>query len=86
MDAAKCKACQHFRQHYTVDKAGYRAIGCGHCVTPRLKHRKPEESVCSFFVPRCSDDLPDRQEVVHFLTTEMLQFILQLELPPENAE
>ena len=86
MENAKCGTCHHFRQHYRVDKRGYRTVACGHCTALRSKHRKPAQMACSLYILQQSSDLPDRQEVAHFLTIEVLQFILQFELPPETIE
>jgi len=37
-----CETCKHFRQHYGKFGKRYTVIGCGHCVYPMLKHRKPD--------------------------------------------
>ena len=84
MENTKCGSCTHFRQHYILDRQSCRAISCGHCSQPRLKHRRPEQSACPHYVPCAGNDLPDRREVIHYLTTDFLQYILQLELPPEE--
>ena len=84
MGAVKCKTCQHFHQHYILDRQSCRAVNCGHCSHPGLKHRRAEQSACPLYVPRTDTSLPDRREVIHYLTTDFLQYILQLELPPEE--
>ena len=84
MEAVKCKTCQHFHQHYILDRQSCRAVNCGHCTHPGLKHRKPEQPACSLYAPGTGPDLPDRLEVIHYLTVDLLQYILQLELPPEE--
>ena len=79
-----CKSCRHFRQHYILDEQSCRSVNCGHCTQPRLKHRRPRQPACAFYAPCDPQALPDRREVIHYLTTDFLQHILQLELPPEE--
>ena len=51
MQKPTCKECKHFRTHYVkIDNHHYETAGCGHCVYPRLKHRKPETFACVYFV------------------------------------
>jgi len=59
MDDPQCKDCQYFRQHY-VYFCGIRyvTVPCGHCIFPRLKHRKPDTFACVYFVPRLSPEEP----------------------------
>ena len=52
MKEAYCKDCIHFRQHYIRFGYRYDVVSCGHCVYPRLKHRKPNNDACSHFRPR----------------------------------
>lgn len=50
MSEPTCKDCQYFRQHYVLfldDR--FTAVPCGHCVYPRLKHRKPDTFACVNF-------------------------------------
>lgn len=83
MEQSICKNCIHFRQHYILDKHSCTAVSCGHCVQPRLKHRRPEDKACAHYKAG-TPSLPDREQVVHFLTTEFLQYITSLVLPPED--
>ena len=60
MEDPKCKDCAHFRQHYIHwDRKSYVEVPCGHCVRPRLKHRKPETCACVHFLRRHSKMLPE---------------------------
>ncbi len=91
METQICKNCNYFHQHYVIDDQRYMAVPCGHCSRPRLKTRKPGTVACSYFSQRTgSAPLPDRREVVNFLSKHMLQqmleHILELPLPPENGE
>lgn len=86
MTKQTCKTCQHFHQHYHIDAQSYSTVHCGHCVRPRMKHRKPDQTACEFYVPRNTPpSLPDRQGVIHFLSTDLLDYIMHLPLPPEEV-
>ena len=86
MNNPTCKTCEHFYQHYSVDDQSYTVTNCGHCVFPRLKHRKPDQKCCEHYTPcQAPPSLPDRKGVVNFLTTDLLQYILSLPLPPEEG-
>ena len=80
-----CKTCQHFHQHYHVDAQSYSALHCGHCVRPRIKHRNPTQKICEYYEPRTTPlSLPDRKGVIHFLSTDFLDYVMHLPLPPEE--
>jgi len=85
METQICKNCTHFRQHYIIDDQTYTAIHCGHCTCKRAKSRKPTTKACEAFEERTQPPLrPDRRSVVHFLNTQMLEYIMELPLPPEE--
>ena len=87
MNEEICKNCVHYQRHYIVIKSLCTPVNCGHCDYPRIKTRKPDTKACAHFqYHNHSEDLPNRQEVVHFLTTEFLKEILKKTLPPENWE
>lgn len=84
MDDYICGNCIYFRQHYILEVERCTAINCGHCIYPRLKNRKPGSEACANYSARTTPlVLPDREQVIRFLTTEMLQHILDIDLPPE---
>lgn len=84
MECQTCKDCTHFFQHYVLDEQSCTAVNCGHCKYPRLKNRAPHTPACEHFALReAPAPYPDRDAVTHFLTTEVLQYILRLELPPD---
>ena len=87
MDKHICRECQHYRQHYLLDYDAAMPVNCGHCIFPRLKKRKPQASACQYFLS-CANtvDLPDRDGTIQFLSTECLQRILKLPLPPTIRE
>ena len=83
MGEPKCKHCTHFHQHYVIDSQCCTPINCGHCTYPRLKRRTPATPACVHFSQReGAEDLPDRREIINFLTKDMLEHILSLPLPP----
>jgi len=79
-----CKTCAHYWRHYLLHKDRATAVNCGHCVAGRLKKRKPDDIACEYY-EYCdhSTDLPDRREVVDFLSTEFLQWVQAMVLPLE---
>ena len=83
MEEEQCKNCVHYRRHYTLSNQRATAVNCGHCTHPRMKTRKPDAKACIHFVEQTEQDVPDRMEVIRYLNTEVLQFVLGLELPPE---
>ena len=84
MNSPSCEECTHFHQHYVLDKQRCSPIDCGHCSYPRLKHRNAHTKACIHYIQREEPvELPVRAEVINFLTTEILEHILSLELPPE---
>ena len=57
-----CADCVHVRRHYIrFDEFRFTEIPCGHCVHPRLKHRRPESPACVHFKPKgeTAGDIPD---------------------------
>lgn len=50
MKEATCADCTYFCQHYIYFlEMRYDTIPCGHCIYPRLKHRKPNTLACVHF-------------------------------------
>ena len=79
-----CKTCTHFKQHYILTEYDGFAIPCGHCVRARFKHTRPEHQACVHYAVRTEPlSLPDRTAAIRFLTTDVLDRILEMRLPPE---
>ena len=79
-----CKNCVHYRRHYVLNRERCTPVNCGHCTYPRIKGRKPDHEACAHFeFQDNSGDLPDRQEVIDYLTTDFLREVLEKRLPPE---
>lgn len=84
MTEPRCKTCVHYFRHYILDRQRCTPIDCGHCGYPRIKHREPNHRACDRYELRKEPpNLPDRDRVIHYLTTEFLQFVLEHALPPE---
>ena len=84
MSELACQNCVHFRQHYHLTETHGFLLDCGHCVYPRLKHRRAAAKICDHFEERSGSlPQPNRERTIRFLTTEILEMILKLELPPE---
>ena len=84
MDEPTCQSCIYFYQHFTLDESRCTAVKCGHCRYPRLKHRKPDTKACIHYIAREKDpEYPDRDRVINYLTTDLLDYFSNLVLPPE---
>ncbi|WP_346935356.1 hypothetical protein [Clostridium sp.] len=44
-----CSSCEHFYQHYGKSNRAFYELNCGHCATPRIKHKSPTDKACSYF-------------------------------------
>lgn len=82
-----CKYCVHYRRHYILDKERCNPVNCGHCAYPGIKRREPGTEACVHFeYYEHSLDLPDRQEVISYLTTDFLKEMLEKMVPPVVEE
>ena len=45
-----CGTCVHYRQHYVLVNGRPHPIWYGHCVSPRVKPRAPDEG-CKYWTP-----------------------------------
>lgn len=46
-----CYTCAHYQQHYYREEEQYYEVFYGHCITPRLKIRRPSQT-CQLWTPR----------------------------------
>lgn len=46
---ANCGNCKHFYQHYVLVDGRYKKVYCGHCITPQIKTRKPDQAACNYW-------------------------------------
>ena len=79
-----CKDCKNFSQHYTLDSRRIFRIHCGHCTLHPPKHKKPHTAACKNFAPGTPQE--DAFISKEYLSKELLQYMLQLELLPEITE
>ncbi len=77
----QCKDCRFYRQHYTFDRKKLFRVFYGHCVYSRPKSKKPDRIACESFAP----GLPQEDAFVskEYLSKELLQYMLTLDLLPE---
>ncbi len=52
LQSRKCLNCKHFVQHYYKREDGcFIPVYLGHCTTPGLKNRKPDDLACRYWEP-----------------------------------
>ena len=83
MNQPTCLSCRHFRRHFVFSGDSAMATNCGHCVSIRRKHRRPDTPACAQYLPADAETPLDREKVIHYLTTELLDYVLHLPLPPK---
>lgn len=81
MSEQKCKNCQYYRQHYTFDKRKIFRVYCGHCTISTRKQKKPDTKACDSFTPGLPPE--DAFATKEYLSKELLQYLLSLELLPK---
>ena len=76
-----CKDCKYFLQHYTFNKRELFRIHCGHCTLNRARFKNPDTAACK----NCAPGTPQEDAFVskEYLSKQLLQYMLQLELLPE---
>lgn len=81
MGEKHCSDCEHYIQHYALNRKKLFQVYCGHCIFGRAKQRRPDAKVCENFVP----GVPQREAFAtkEYLSKELLQYVLNLELLPE---
>ena len=84
MSNAKCKNCQYFYPHYVLGEQKIGWVNCGHCVFPKLRHKRPDTPACPHFVQGEADTA--RFADKRYLSKALLNYVLSLELLPEIKE
>ena len=79
-----CKNCGHFHQHYAFDKKKIFRVHCGHCTLGTAKSKRPTKTACDAFSPAPPDE--DAFASKEYLSKELLQYLLSLELLPPIAD
>ena len=84
MNNETCKTCAHFRQHYILTEGRIMRVFCGHCIFPKVKHKRPFSKACEHYIygPPDEDSFADKK----YLTKELLKCLLNMELLPEIGE
>ena len=77
----QCKNCQHYLRHYTLDNRKIFRVYCGHCTFPRARHKRQDAKACENFVPGTAQE--DAFVSKEYLSKELLQYLLNLELLPK---
>ena len=76
-----CRNCAFYLQHYTLDKRRIFRVYCGHCTRSRSKRKQPDAEACEQF--QLGSALEDAFATKEYLSKELLQYVLGLELLPE---
>lgn len=84
MDENQCKNCQHFVQHLALNKRRLFRVHCGHCTFGKAKRKQPDSKGCENYIPGSSPE--EAFATKEYLSKELLQYMLQLELLPEIEE
>ena len=84
MQKNRCADCMYFSRHYAFDGRKIFRVNCGHCTLHQQKSKLPHAAPCTHFVPGTS---PENAFVSkEYLSKELLQYILHLDLLPEIEE
>lgn len=75
-----CKNCIHFRQHYALDRRKIYRVHCGHCMLRNSRKKQPDAAACDSFALALPDS--DAFATKEYLSKELLQYLLHLELLP----
>ena len=84
MCEAHCKNCRYYLRHYTLDNRRIFRVYCGHCTFSRAKRRQPDTKACENFVPGAAKE--NAFATKEYLSKELLQYVLSLDLLPEIEE
>ena len=81
MDQMTCESCVHFHQHYVLDQKHIFRVYCGHCTFAKVARKKPDKKACENY----KQSEPDEEAFAskEYLSKELLQYMLKLELLPE---
>ena len=84
MNEKQYKNCQHFVQHLALNQRRIFCVYCGHCTLGKSKRKQPDAKACEHYI---SGPSPENAFVTkEYLSKELLQYMLQLELLPEIEE
>ena len=81
MSEKLCQNCKYFLQHFTLDERKIFRVYCGHCTFSRARQKRPDAKACENFAAGCAQE--DTFVSKEYLSKELLQYMLNLELLPE---
>ena len=81
MNTNQCETCQHYMQHYALNKRGIICVYCGHCTFSHPKRKRPDTKACENYTPGSPPE--DAFASKEYLTKELLRYVLSLDLLPE---
>ncbi|MBQ7340806.1 MAG: hypothetical protein IJW41_01375 [Oscillospiraceae bacterium] len=84
MEQNSCKDCINFRQHYALNNKKLFRVYFGHCTRYSPKAKRPDAAACEHFEPASPDE--DAFVSREYLSKELLQYVLKLELLPEIGD
>ena len=84
MEKPVCKDCRHYLQHYAMKNGRIFRVFCGHCTQNVVRKKMPATPACDRFVRGEPDECAFADK--EYLSKELLQYILKLELLPEIDE
>ena len=84
MNEQCCKKCGHYHQHYALNQRKIFRVYCGHCMLYGKRKKLPDSAACDAFVPKLPDETAFANK--EYLSKELLQYVLNLELLPQIAE
>lgn len=76
--------CQHYLQHFALNKRRIFRVNCGHCTFGRPKRKLPDTNACENYI--CGPVPEDAFASKEYLSKELLQYVLSLDLLPEIEE
>ena len=80
MSNETCESCKHFHQHYSLKNGILMRVHCGHCIFPRVKHKRPCSKICEHFIPGVPDE--EIYATQKYLTKEMIRKLFNMEFFP----
>ena len=81
MHSKICCNCTHYNQHYAINSRQIFRIHCGHCTFEKPRHKKPFTKACENYAEGQPDEAAFATK--EYLSKELLQYLLNLELLPE---
>lgn len=84
MSDPHCADCRYYLRHFTLDKHKIFRVYCGHCTFSRAKHKRPDAKACDHYVPGPPQE--DAFVSKEYLSKELLQYLLSLELLPKIGD